>query len=304
MRGASDEHPLVRYPDAVNDWGPLLAEVDATGAARLASKRRDFRAIREVPRLLDLGSELEVLLWMHRHSLRPEFGAAGGNPMPDIVLPALGLGLEVTRLGRPNVGWQLVKRVRQEVIKHQPRVRATIRLDGYPVAVRASVWDEVLAEVRDSLENDARPVFAVLRPAHGASPAVTVTVSFDRPSGSVLPKLVAPPPGRTPVARHDVEELIAGVLTEKRKRRQGEAMPTILCVDVGGLMPAITRTDAETWSRRLAEILAENRDRTSFAALALVAFGFGSTGPRVALGVSPASDVVSRWAEAIGVHRR
>ena len=162
--------------------------------------------------------------------------------------------------------------------------------------------DEIRVEVRASLEQDEPPpVFAVLRPAHDDSPAVTVAISFDRPFGSVIPTLVAPPPGRTPVARHDVENLIAGVLTEKRKRRQGEAMPTVLCVEVGGLMPAITRTDAEAWCRRLAEILAKHRERTSFAALALIAFGATSPVPRVALGVTPPSAVVSRWADAIGI---
>lgn len=295
-------HPLAGHPDFGAYWAPFLAEVDATEAPRLPGKRRDFRAVTDGPRLLDLMTEFDVLLWLHRCGLRPEFGATDGTPMPDFVLPDLGLGIEVTRLGRPNVGWKLVRLVMDETRGRRPRRLATIRMSAHPVMVRQRVMDEIRVEVRASLEQDEPPpVFAVLRPAHDDSPAVTVAISFDRPFGSVIPTLVAPPPGRTPVARHDVENLIAGVLTEKRKRRQGEAMPTVLCVEVGGLMPAITRTDAEAWSRRLAEILAKHRERTSFAALALIAFGATSPVPRVALGVTPPSAVVSRWADAIGI---
>lgn len=283
---------------------PFLAAVDATHAERLAGKRRDFRAAEDFERLRDLMSEMHTLLWLHRHGLRPDFGPVDGSPTPDLVLSDLGLGLEVTRLARPEIGWRLVRVVFDEVLRCRPRPRATIHLSGRPVTVRASVLEALKDEVRLSLEHDHSPVFAVLRPARGDSPAITARITFDRPSGSVIPTLVAPPSGWSLLARQDVEELVSRVLVDKRKRRQGEAMPTVLCVDVGGLMPAITRSAAGAWSVRLAEILDEHRHRTSFAALALVAFGDGSTAPRVALGISPPSSVVYRWGKVMGLTER
>ncbi|WP_157073096.1 hypothetical protein [Kribbia dieselivorans] len=281
-------------------WASLLDAVDATGTPRLAGKRRDFRAANVPARRLDLESELRTLLWLHRHGLRPEFGATDGSPAADLVLPDLGLGVEVTRLARPEVGWQVVRLVFDELRRYAPSVRATVHLDSRPLAVRASVLEALREEVRLSLQQECRPVFAVLRPARGNARATTVTVTF-RQAGSVVPRLFAPPVGRSSVARLDVEDLVARVLTDKRKRRQGEAMPTVLVIDVGDLMPATTRTDAQAWSRRLAHILNEHREGTSFAALCLVAFGDLSTDPRVALGVAPPSRVVSRWAEALGL---
>lgn len=59
-------HPLEGHPEYAHHWAPFLADVDATRAARLPGKRRDFRAVQDRDRLADIVSELQTLLWMHR----------------------------------------------------------------------------------------------------------------------------------------------------------------------------------------------------------------------------------------------
>lgn len=285
--------------DYLDGLEELLSALEEAEPLRLSGKRREFRSLSSRDRWNDLRSELLVAHWVVQQGIRMEFGAPG-QPNPDIILPAYGLGIEVTRRERRGLD-ELRKAILEGTAGVMPRPRPVVHVTGQPLAIRAAVLDQVRDEVASAARRGDSQLNVLLRPSHGRHPAVTAEILLDRGT-TVVPRIVlAPEAANLTVMMLDIEELVATCLQDRRKRMQAMSMPSLLVIDATRLAPQVWLRSASTWSKRLAHGF---NDEHAFVGVGLMAAQLGCA-PRVAIGTrSVSSDVQWRivsWARAMGL---
>lgn len=310
LEGARPEHPLLReialggLDEHLDALEAMLWQLEEAAPTRLAGKRRDFRRLNAAARWWDLCSELQLAAWLAQREVPFEFGAPG-TPQPDLVLPGLGFGLEVTRRERRArrdlvmTVFSAIHSVRAELmIKPKP----VIYLTGQPLTVRARVLQDISDSVVEALRNGEREVMAVVRPARDGHPAMTARVDLHG-GWSAMPRVCyTAEAAELTVPMLDVEDLVVDCLSGTQKDRQAASMPTILVIDVTRLSDVAWLRTPGRWSRRLPRLLTVDH---SFVAVGLM---FASLGvpPRMGIGIGPWASASTRssmidWAERMGM---
>lgn len=285
LDGATPEHPLALqmqepgFQDLLDRLDELFRQLDVAAPQRLDGKRRDFRALTDQGRWHDLLSELLFARWLIEHRVHFDFGAAG-SPQPDLILPTHKLGIEITRRER-RPERELRRALYRELKGHPRRPKPVLLLSAHPLSVRQKVLDSIVEEVRRSLARGESHVYAVLRPGRDGHPATTAEIDLYG-GWSALPRVVyKDSSARLDVTLLDIEDLILTCLEDKRKSRQGAAMPSVLVVDISDLpQPAWLRPN-RIWASRLAALLQREH---SYSAVAVM-FASVWEPPRFAMGI-------------------
>lgn len=295
MKGAGSKHPYATEFQAAPkyDYGQwaeldylesLLSGLHRAGAGRLEGKRRDFRKLRDKPGHLGMRAELVVAGRLADRGIGFDFGATG-TPQPDMVLRDLGLGIEVTTRST-NAEWVLKRELAMAMRVHRPKVHFLMEYSAKPFTIRSKVREQIIQEVHRAVTDDESEVHCVVRPAKDGQPAITLKVTI-QPMGKYQigfwPDVrLAESPDLLKPLMIDGEEALVGAMEEKRKRRQAEAMPTVLVVDVAGIEGSWLRT-TRSWGDRLVQLIKPNH---RFAALAVMVSAGWRTDFRLILGES------------------
>lgn len=234
--GAVADHPLRSewvQGESLDELDQLLARLEEAGVHRLDGKRREFRRLSGPERWSDLYSELAIVDWHVRRGVRVELGSTK-HPNPDLILPDLELGVDVTRRARGGLA-DLRRVVMEEGQGWEPRPKPRVVVTGRPLSIRRGVRDQMSAEIRLALESGQEEVDVVVRPAVVGRPAMTAHISLFG-GRSVLPRFVLLPSAEDlTVTTGDVEQVVRECLQDPRKRAQAEAMSSILLIDAAEL---------------------------------------------------------------------
>ncbi len=246
---------------------PLEATLEtlcAAAPARLDGKRREFRGVQTAAEMLGLQVELAFAAKLVRHGVPFDFGAAG-TPQPDLVLRDLNLGIELTAK-KGNTLSELKYHLARAFSGAKPRVNLSLSFSAVPHAIRTKVRDDLTEEIRQAVADGEREVYCVVRPSKPGEPVITVRVNISR-GGSYFPHIyVDESAHRDDLAVKDAKRAIVGAMEDKRKKRQGQAMPTLLLVDLSDIRHARQRSNA-TWIRELSK---ELTDQHVFVGLGIV----------------------------------
>lgn len=293
MNGANAEHPFadtLRRPEAEDfgQWTTLdevervLVTLQKAAPQRLEGKRRDFRALRLDDGLRGMKAELVFAAYLALHGVAFDFGASG-TPQPDLVLRALDLGVEITTR-KSDALWDLREHLARAMADVRPRVRLSLEFSARPFAIRSKVKEAITKEVRAAAAAGETEVYCVIRPAGNGHAAITLKITImPRPGLGYFPEVHVQHPGPllTPLMR-DVEDELVVAMEDKRKRRQGEAMPTVLVVDLAHVSGAWLRS-THIWGKRLLDLI---QPEHGFAALAIIVTSAWTTNFRFILGES------------------
>ena len=245
-----------RDPDPFESYSAVeetLVDLHSAAPGRLDGKRREFRSVRHASEMQGLQEELAFAARLARRGVAFDFGAAG-VPLPDLVLRDSNLGIELTAK-RTDALWDLRWHLMRRFTAVRPRVRLTLEFSALPHAIRTKVRDELTNEIASAVSCGDREVFAVVRPAAHGEPAITVRVLIGRGGGVNWPNLyVSGGEKRHELAIEDARRSIIGTMEDKRKKRQGESMPTLLLVDISGIRHARQWSDAN-WLRAMSSAL-------------------------------------------------
>lgn len=302
MEGASENHPLLERMG--EDWATeeleqLLGRLEAVAPQRLEGKARDFRALRDWDRWSDLRSELLLADWITSRGLQVEFGDPR-RPNPDIVVPGLGVGIEVTRRARGGTR-ELRRAIMAGTAGLKPRPRVTVHVSAQVLSIRKGVLEQITHEVASAAQAGQPRISAVLRPAHDDQPAATAQIYLNR-GRSVVPTIaLLPAAANLTVTMINIENVADACLRNKQKIAQGAAMPSLLMIDATELAPAVWLRSPQAWSHRLASLITP---QDTFAGVGLVAAALGSE-PRVAVGLGPNSiegrTRIHEWVTRMGI---
>jgi hypothetical protein len=270
----------------------LLKLIDDTSPTRVASKRRDFRAARSREEVQGMWSELSVAAWLIRRGFVLEFGEPG-VANPDLIIPALGVGVEVTHRHRSGE-WQLrqlvmeLRNERRRAGRRRDKLFA-ISMTAVPLHIRAGVLKDVKGALAEAMD-EGTTMHAVLRPSGAGYAAITAEFRFaDEESFGAFPRITYTTDAQTAagLALHDVEALLVEAMHDKRKVAQARSMPTILLVVLDGLSRTIWGRPDRVWGSRLAELHEPDLPYAA-AGLAIQQSGWGEESfARLAFGISP-----------------
>lgn len=241
-----------------HDWATgqleqLLGRLETVAQQRIEGKVRDFRALKDWDRWSDLRSELLLADWITSRGLQVEFGDPR-RPNPDIVVPGLGVGIEVTRRARGGT-----RELRQAIMAGtagvDPRPRVMVHVSAQVLSIRKGVLEQITHEVAAAAQAGEPQISAVLRPAHDDQPAATAQIFFNR-GRSVVPTIALLPAAvNLKVTMIDIENVADACLRDKQKSAQGAAMPSLLLIDATELAPAVWLRSPQAWSQRLARLV-------------------------------------------------
>lgn len=193
--------------------------------------------------------ELAFAAKLARHGVAFDFGASG-SPQPDIVLHDLDLGIELTAKKADSI-WDLKRHLRFALSDLRPRVGVTLTLSAVPYSIRTRVRDELTEEIRRAAREGEREVYCVVRPPGPGEPAITARADI-RPGDLFHWPHIKVEESDTVhrLMMADAERSILAAMEEKRKKRQGQSMPTLLLVDLSGVRRTQLRSNA-AWIRQL-----------------------------------------------------
>jgi len=303
LAGASAAHPLhsfVDVPEYLDDVERMVAPLHEVGVLRLEGKRRDFRALTNQEKWMDMAAELRLASWHVQRGVEVQFGSPG-TPNPDLVLPEFELGLEMTRRARGGLA-DLRRAVRKGCRGWKPSPKPHILVTGQPLSIRSTVLAQITHEVVDALRAGQDVVHVVLRPAARGRPAMTARISLFG-GISVLPQIkYHPDAADLTVTMSDIEQLVRDCLDSPQKRAQGGAMTTVLLIDASRLSDTFWLRSADVWSRRLGTLIATD---DTFTGAGLIIFPVDAE-PRAAIGLRSLNHLesgrVRAWAMAMGLH--
>lgn len=259
--------------------GSSHAALEEARVPRLEGKRRDLRALVDRERWLDMLAELRLAAWHVRHGVEVELGSTK-NPNPDLVLPAYGLGLEMTRRARGGLA-DLRRAVREGTRSWTPRPKPHILVTGQPLSIRRTVLNQITEAVSAALQAGEEEVHVVLRPAAGDRPAMTARISLFG-GISVIPQIkYHTAAADLTVTMADIEQLVQDCLDDPRKQAQGAAMTSLLMIDASRLSDTLWLRSPAAWCLRLAVLVAQSH---AFVGVGLVAWPVDSA-PRAAIGL-------------------
>lgn len=242
--------------DAFREYEPLeatLRTLYAAGPARLDSKRREFRAVQTAGEMRGLQTELAFAAKLARHGVAFDFGAAG-TPQPDLVLRDLDLGIELTAK-KADALWDLKWHLRMALNDVQPSINLGLTFSAIPYSIRTKVRDGLTEEIRRAAQEGEREIYCVVRPSKPGEPAITVRAAISRGHWFRWPRIYVEEGGeRHQLAIADAERAIVAAMEEKRKKRQGQSMPTLLLVDISDVRHARQRSNS-TWLKELSKSL-------------------------------------------------
>lgn len=267
MKGARSDH-IWGYslnadphdPDALPEYQPIEATLRAlqeSNPARLDGKRREFRTVRTAAEFRGLQVELSFGAMLARHGIAFDFGAPG-MPQPDFVLRHLELGIELTAK-RADPLWDLKWHLHAELRDISPRLAVHLTFSAPPFSIRTKVRDALVEEIRRAAQDGEREVYCVVRPAGHGEPAITVRVLLSPSTWHRWPQIRVEGDGNAHrLLLADAERAIVAAMEDKRKKRQGQSMPTLLLVDVSDVKHVQTRSNA-AWLQQFAQFLTRER---------------------------------------------
>jgi hypothetical protein len=280
----------------------IVTTIEDAAPTRWQSKRRDFRDLSKIKdedaaweQFRRARTELAVAAAVITAGISCEFGIPG-RANPDLVLPTLGLGLEVTRR-TPKAVSHLQQTLRVALADY-PDLDVHLRFDPYPArlsgAFRARLVDLVVAEAKllDSSHQTASWT-AIDGPRgrrdipNGTIPEVRVTVALQLAGGGTV--TTSGPFNEsallTPSLELIYDEVIA-VIDDDGKVGQARSMPCVLVYDVMDLGLAWLG-DLGSWARALQSRLPEGYP---FVAVAVTACDLAAASSRYAIAVTPSAD--------------
>lgn len=169
-------------------------------------------------------------------------GATGvyESPNPDLVLPAYGLGLEMTRRARGGLT-DLSRAVRQGTQGWIPPPKPRILVTGRPLSIRRGVLTQVTEEVQAALHAGQDEVNVILRPAAGDRPAMTARISLFGGITALTDIKYHQEADNLTVTTADIEQLVRDCLDDPQKRAQAAVMTSILLIEVSRLSDTLWR---------------------------------------------------------------
>lgn len=312
MVGARADHPFAGMlsrldADDRGQWATLddveavLEILHAAAPAGLDGKQRQFGAIgRGAGALRSIQAELVLGAYLARHRVGFGFGVPGGV-QPDLVLPEVNLGLDITAQQADAV-WALRNHLTFAMRDVQPPVQLGLQVTAHPFAIPLTVRNAIVDRVRAALSSGETEVQCVLRPAGPDHASITLRVTIAQPAGLSWPRVTVQRSGALlPPSIGDVEDGLMAAIEEAREHRQARPMPTVLVVDIGHLSGAWLRS-AQPWGDRLIGLL---HPEDGFAALAMMVSSGWVTDFPFMLAQSPhaapsAIDSLRRFEQAFG----
>lgn len=286
----------VEPPDTIDaafaSYAPLeavLRDLHRANPARLDGKRREFRSVMKASEMRGLQVELAFGAKLARCGVPFDFGAPG-TPQPDIVLRDRNLGVELTAK-KADALWDLKWHLMRAFKDSRPRVMLNLTFSAVPFAIRTRVRDELVEEIRRAVDEGEREVYAVVRPSKPGEHAITVRVKIGWESWYSWPHMYVEESGRRhELAIVDAERAVLAAMGDKRKKRQGESMPTLLLVDIADVRHVRQRSNA-TWLKEIGKSL--NKEH-AFVGLGVLHTTLWRNDTTVAIAENPYADPLAR----------
>lgn len=307
--GDKASHPLASLLTEPGAYGvqwleameTLVTTVERVQPERWAGKRRDFQDLAKVKdpdaaweQFRRQRTELVVTAAVINAGIRCAFGKTGRSN-PDLALPDLGLGLEITRRTPKTITH--VQQDLRKALQDHPGVDVHLRFDPYPARLSAEVRERLLTEIVRAAEqlHEDQPTMtfrAIDRPRARrdmpelAIPEIRINVALQLEEGGGISWSGPGNPTALLTPSMDVvyDEVIA-VVDDDAKVKQAGSMPCVLVCDVMDLGLA-WMSDRASWANGLAVRLPEDYP---FVAVAVTACDLLSPTSNYAIAIAPSA---------------